>query len=170
MGVQTFVIQDIERIESGNAQVAYEDYTAVKSNMKDKENEFDKLVSILEDKDIASIDISEMEKTEALNSEIKLLGKKTKEFKIQCEIEINSFLKETEELNKELKKYENFIDQTENIAFVNELFSNVLIMVQCPNSNLIEKIACISEARIAIKNLILNIKKAWLHNYKNKIF
>ena len=167
MEFETFVLENTEEINLGNAQEAYNDYPQAKKNFRGKRAEYAALVEDLKSRHSAAITKQEIEKADNVYEEVKQLQQECLDMKSILSSKLESLILESKELEGDLGYHSRHLTDTDDIECGRALLQEALELRDSgETTDAVEKAY---QAKECLSGLLAQAKSAWIRNHEEKI-
>jgi len=166
MELETFILEDNECIDLGEAQEAYDNYPRTEETFQGKREEYLAYVEELKSKNPASITRQEEERADTLYEETNRIRQDCLDRKAVLSRKLEELILEIKEIEADLHYHVKSFDD-EGIQLAQSLFKEVLELRD--NNGLINAIERAYQARESLTGLLVQARDVWLRRHDEKV-
>ena len=164
MELETFVLENTEEINLGNAQEAYNNYPPAKEDFRGKRAEYASFVANLKSRHSAAITKQEIEKADTMYEEVKQLQQECLDMKSILSAKLESLILESKKLEGDLGYHSRHLTDAEDIECGRVLLREALELRDSgETTDAIEKAY---QARECLSRLLAQAKNAWMQRHQ----
>ena len=166
MELETFILEDNDRIDLGEAQEAYDNYPTTEETFQGKREEYMAYVEELKSENPARITRQEEEIADALYEETNRTRQECLDMKAVLSRKLEELILEIKEIEAALR-YHVKGSEDEGIQLAQSLFKEVLELRD--NDGLTNAIERAYQARESLTGLLVQARDVWLRRHGDKV-
>lgn len=167
MELETFVLENTEEMDLGEAQKAYNDYPQARQTLQGKRDQYKSLVAGLKSRNPGTITKPEMQQVDALAREADLIQTQCFEMKTALSRKLDQMLLEAKEVEGDLAYHARDFNDEEGVEWGCSLLKEALELRE--NNELIGAIERAYQAREFLTQLLTRAKNVWIQKHQEKV-